>query len=224
MEKRASTLDSVKGLIIPDSKDPSDKELVEFIAGAHFFIARDEAEISLKNPAMPNGYPKDFGYIAEQEYYEEPWIVDLRSAIARYFFCLYTKTNRTVKGRRAGNPHKVCINVTVGRKQNTAAAKIVSDSVIEAVKRRAHSYARSALESARAAGKDIDTRTFTHAAKRDAGNKIVAKVNDMADDVMLHNQDLQPYYAFDLRYADKYLSNELGGRQTLSHKKLKIAA
>jgi hypothetical protein len=215
-------LDEIKGLIIPETQEPSDKEIFSFVSTAYDIVRKEQFGASLKAPI--DGYPKDFGYVAEQEYYEEPWIVDLRSALARYFFCLHAKTNRTVKGRRAGNPHRVCINVVIGRKNNATAAKMVADSIVEALKRRAHLAARSALEAIRLEGKSLDTRTFIHAAKRDSGNKIVSKINDMADNAMISDSSLQPYYAFDMRYADRYLANELGGRQTLSYKKLKLAA
>lgn len=200
-------------------KGLNDKELIDYIRSVH----QEVSEIEKNNPKeITSSYPKDFGYTTTQEYYEEPWVIDLRSSIARYMFCLHTKTNKIVKGKRSGNPHKTVIHVTIGRRENCLIANAVADLVVETIRKRSQSEARAALESARSSGKELpDTRVLGHSIKKESGGRIVAKVNELADDAMLKNTELQTHYSIDLRFADRFLVQELGGRQMLNYKKLK---
>lgn len=210
-------------MLPPTDSTPDDDGLLATVAGAHTAVA--EHALATVSPAPPGeSMPRDFGYVAVQEYYEEPWIVDLRTSIARLFFCTYAKANRTVRGKRAGNPHRVCIHVTVGRRVNATAADMVAAAVVDAIRRRAHRDARQALEDARNRSVDEpDTRTWSHGAKREAGKRIVDAIDRMADEAAITQARLQPIYALDARLADLYVATELDGRQTLSAKKLKVA-
>jgi hypothetical protein len=191
-----NTVDKVKKILSNSKPDAPEDEILSLLPKAHKAVTEHSLELLGDNPDTLT----EFGHLRDDEYYEESWLVNLWTAVSRYYYCTYAKGRKSVQGRRSGKERIICVHTIIGRKQNVISAKSMATFLTNSVRIAAKEAARA--EAKKNPGKD--TRPFENEQKRVLGNAMVNKVKELYDDAARGKK--VAVYDSENQLAQKYLT------------------
>jgi hypothetical protein len=145
-----------------------------------------------------------YGHFAEEDYYEESWVVQIWISVARYYFCTYVKGRRPVDSRRNGRPRQACIHTVIGAEANVVAAQAMAKHLVTM----ARLAAKEATKKEHKRRPQRDMRPYENKFKRGFGSALAEKVRKMRDDAV--NESTKVYDEEDSK-TDQYLKEVFGG-------------
>lgn len=199
-------VDKVKKILSNAKPDAPEDEILSLLPKAHKVVTEHSLELLGDEPTTL----VEFGHLRDDEYYEESWLVNLWTAVSRYYYCTYAKGRKSVQGRRSGKERIICVHTIVGRKQNVIAAKAMASFLTNSVRTAAKDAARAEAKK----NPSKDTRPFENEQKRNLGNAMVNKVKDLYDDAARGKK--VAVYDSESQLAQKYLTEFFEKKELIS--------
>lgn len=172
-ETTAVTLEKLNKLITSTKPNCSADEAEQIASKALKLIS------GLQSPAdETTDIPEGFGHYADDEYYEESWVVNLWTSLSRLYYCGYAKGRKTIKGRRLGNPRQIMTHTVIGRRANAEVTRLVATFLTNSVRLRAKEAAK---EEVKGMPPGTDSRPLENKHKREEGALLVERIRALYD-------------------------------------------
>ena len=158
---------------------------------------------------------EEYGHLLADDYYNEPWVLSIMQASARFYFCKYLRDRKDVPSKRASEkPRKVSVHTFIGRRGNVEAAKALADFLESTVRR----LAKEAEAEQRRKHPTRDPRAHGNDFKRGCGFRIAERLNELraASTSEGNRTKLPALYLGEDEGAGKYASRVFGADEKVA--------